>query len=107
MVVDGLTDGDARTLFGSVFPYRLDEPVLDRIVAETHGNPLALLELPRGLSPAQVAGGFGLPVSVPLAGRIEESFPRRPAGLPSPSPPPLLGAAAAPPGGAVLAVRPA
>jgi hypothetical protein len=61
MVVEGLGDGDARALFGSVFPYRLDEPVLDRIVAETNGNPLALLELPRGLSPAQLAGGFGLP----------------------------------------------
>ena len=59
MVVEGLGDGDARALFGSVFPYRLDEPVLDRIVAETNGNPLALLELPRGLSPAMRAAGFG------------------------------------------------
>src|SRR5260370_16655424 len=105
MVVDGLTDGDARTLFGSVFPYRLDEPVLDRIVAETHGNPLALLELPRGLSPAQVAGGFGLPVSVPLAGRIEESFRRRLAGLPSPSRRLLLVAAADPTGDVALGWR--
>jgi hypothetical protein len=105
MVIKGLTDGDARTLFGSVFPYRLDEPVLDRIVAETHGNPLALLELPRGLSPAQVAGGFGLPVSVPLAGRIEESFRRRLAGLPSPERQLLLVAAADPTGDAVLVWR--
>ena len=105
MVVEGLGDGDARALFGSVFPYRLDEPVLDRIVAETHGNPLALLELPRGLSPAQLAGGFGLPVSVPLAGRIEESFRRRLAGLPSPSRRLLLVAAADPTGDAVLVWR--
>ena len=105
MVVEGLGDGDARTLFGSVFPYRLDGPVVDRIVAETHGNPLALLELPRGLSPAQVAGGFGLPVSVPLAGRIEESFRRRLAGLPSPSRRLLLVAAADPTGDAVLVWR--
>jgi DNA-binding NarL/FixJ family response regulator len=105
MVVEGLADRDARTLFGSVFPYRLDEPVLDRIVSETHGNPLALLELPRGLSPAQVAGGFGLPVSVPLAGRIEESFRRRLAGLPSPSRHLLLVAAADPTGDAVLVWR--
>jgi len=105
MVSEGLGDGDARTLFGSVFPYRLDEPVLDRIVAETHGNPLALLELPRGLSPAQLAGGFGLPVSVPLAGRIEESFRRRLAGLPSPSRRLLLVAAADPTGDAVLVWR--
>ena len=105
MVLNGLSDGDARTLFGSVFPYQLDEPVLDRIVAETHGNPLALLELPRGLSPAQVAGGFGLPVSVPLAGRIEESFRRRLAGLPSPSRRLLLVAAVDPTGDAVLVWR--
>jgi DNA-binding CsgD family transcriptional regulator len=105
MVVEGLGDGDARALFGSVFPYRLDRPVLDRIVAETNGNPLALLELPRGLSPAQLAGGFGLPVSVPLAGRIEESFRRRLAALPSPSRRLLLVAAADPTGDAVLVWR--
>jgi len=103
--VEGLGDGDARALFGSVFPYRLDTPVLDRIVAETHGNPLALLELPRGLSPAQLAGGFGLPVSVPLAGRIEESFRRRLAGLPSPSRRLVLVAAADPTGDAGLVWR--
>jgi hypothetical protein len=52
-------------------------------VAETHGNPLALLQLPRGLSPAQLAGGFGLPAATPLAGRIEESFLRELAALPA------------------------
>ena len=45
----------------------LDERVRDRIVAETRGNPLALLELPRGLTPAELAGGFGLPGARPLA----------------------------------------
>ena len=55
----------------------LDERVRDRIVAETRGNPLALLELPRGLTPAELAGGFGLPDAMPLASRIEESFSRR------------------------------
>jgi DNA-binding CsgD family transcriptional regulator len=105
LVLEGLGDRDARTLFGSVFPYRLDRPVLDRIVAETNGNPLALLELPRGLSPAQLAGGFGLPVSVPLAGRIEESFRRRLAGLPSATRRLLLVAAAEPTGDAALVWR--
>jgi DNA-binding CsgD family transcriptional regulator len=105
LIVEGLGDGDARTLFGSVFPYRLDEPVLDRIIAETHGNPLALLELPQGLTPPQLAGGFGLPVSVPMAGRIEESFRRRLAGLPSPSRRLLLVAAAEPTGDAGLVWR--
>jgi predicted ATPase len=77
LVVEGLSEGDARALLDSVIPWRLDEPVRDRLVAETHGNPLALLELPRGLTPAELAGGFGLPVALPLSGRIEASFRRR------------------------------
>ena len=60
----------------------MDEAVLERLIAETHGNPLALLELPRGLSPAQLAGGFGPPDAMPLSERIEESFGRRFARLP-------------------------
>lgn len=105
LVVGGLSDADARALFDAVFPYRLDEAVLDRIVAETHGNPLALLELPRGLTPAQIAGGFGLPVSLPLTGRIEESFRRRVMSLPGASRRLLLLAAADPTGDAALVWR--
>ena len=59
-VVGGLSDGDARALLDSATG-RLDERVRDRIVAETRGNPLALLELPRGLTPAELAGGFARP----------------------------------------------
>src|SRR5882762_566254 len=80
--VEALGHRDARTLLESVLPAPLDESVLDRIVLETRGNPLALLELPRGLTPTQLAGGFGLPVAVPLSASIEESFRRRLAGLP-------------------------
>ena len=58
--VGGLREGDARALLGSVVRFVLDERVRDRIVAETRGNPLALLELPRGLTATQLAGGFGL-----------------------------------------------
>jgi hypothetical protein len=65
---------DSRALLESVLPGRLDERVLERIIAETRGNPLALLELPRGLTPAQLAGGFGLPAALPLSAAIEESF---------------------------------
>jgi hypothetical protein len=68
---------DSRALLESVLPGRLDERVLERIIAETRGNPLALLELPRGLTPAQLAGGFGLPAALPLSAAIEESFTRR------------------------------
>src|SRR4051812_15485252 len=77
LVVGGLPDDDARALLDSVIRWPLDERVRDRIVAETRGNPLALLELPRGLTPAELAGGFGLLRAQPLSGRIEESFKRR------------------------------
>src|SRR4029079_2150433 len=82
LVVDALGDADARALLASVIPGRLDERVADQLVAETRGNPLALLELPRGLSPSQMAGGFGLPGALSLQGRIEESFLKRLAALP-------------------------
>jgi predicted ATPase len=68
---------DARALLESVLPARLDEAVLERIVVETRGNPLALLELPSGLTPTELAGGFGLPTAMPLSASIEESFTRR------------------------------
>ena len=75
--VGGLRDDEARALLDSALPGPLDTRARDLIVAEARGNPLALLELPRGLSPAQLAGGFGLPGAAPLAGRIEESFVRQ------------------------------
>src|SRR5882757_3313955 len=77
LIVEGLVEADALALLRSVLPDRVDAAVLERFVAETHGNPLALLELPRGLTPAQLAGGFALPVTVPLSGRIEAGFRRR------------------------------
>ena len=87
LVVEGLRDADARELLSSVVPGPLDERVRERIVAETRGNPLALLELPRGLSPAHLAGGFALPAvradAGSLSGRIEESFLRRLETLPA------------------------
>jgi hypothetical protein len=82
MVVEGLRAADARALLDSVLAWPVDARVRDAIVAETRGNPLALLELPRGLTPAELAGGFGLPGARPLPGRIEESFRRQLAALP-------------------------
>ena len=82
LIVRGLAEGDARALLDSVIVGPVDERVRDRIVAETRGNPLALLELPRGLTPAELAGGFGLPDSLPLASRIERGFLRRLEALP-------------------------
>jgi DNA-binding CsgD family transcriptional regulator len=105
LVVGGLRDGDARTLLDSVIRGRLDERVRDRIVAETRGNPLALLELPRGLTPAQLAGGFGLPEAMPLASRIEQSFLRRLEPLPADTRWLLLAAAAEPVGDVALLWR--
>jgi len=75
--VVGLQDHDAQTLLASALAGPLDARVRDLIVAETRGNPLALLELPRGLTTAELAGGFGLPGAAPLTGRIEDSFARQ------------------------------
>ena len=75
--VDGVRNGDARALLSSAVHFKLDERVRDRIIAETRGNPLALLELPRGLTARQLAAGFGLVEAQGLSGRIEESFVRR------------------------------
>jgi DNA-binding CsgD family transcriptional regulator len=75
--VHGMRNGDARALLSSAVQFKLDERIRDRIIAETRGNPLALLELPRGLTARQLAGGFGLVEAQGLAGRIEESFVRR------------------------------
>ncbi|HXO09880.1 MAG TPA: AAA family ATPase, partial [Solirubrobacteraceae bacterium] len=94
LVLGGLGDADARALLASVIPGRLDGRVADALLAETGGNPLALLELPRGLSPAQLAGGFGLPGALSLQGRIEERFVARLEALPDDAQRLLLVAAA-------------
>ena len=80
--ITGLRPDDARALLDSALAGPFDARIRDLIIAETHGNPLALLELPRGLSPAQLAGGFGLPGAALLTGRIEDSFARQLAALP-------------------------
>jgi DNA-binding CsgD family transcriptional regulator/tetratricopeptide (TPR) repeat protein len=77
LVVEGLAEDDAQALLESVLTGPLDAQVRDRIIADTHGNPLALLELPRGLTSAQLTGGFGVSSAVPLDGRIEASFGRQ------------------------------
>src|SRR5262252_5224872 len=105
LTVGGLSRGDARALLESVVPGRLDERVRDRIVAETRGNPLALLELPRGLSAAELAGGFGRPDARPLASHIEQSFLRRVQSLPAQTQRVLLTAAAEPLGDVTLLRR--
>ena len=101
----GSADADARALLDSAIRGPLDERVRDRIVAEARGNPLALLELPRGLTPAELAGGFGLPGAMPLASRIEQGFLRRLESLPRETRRLLLLAAAEPVGDATLLWR--
>jgi DNA-binding CsgD family transcriptional regulator len=105
LVVGGLGHADARALLGSAIRGPIDERVRDRIVAETRGNPLALLELPRGMTPAQLAGGFGLSGALPLASRIEGSFLRQAESLPEQTRRLLLLAAAEPVGDASLLWR--
>jgi DNA-binding CsgD family transcriptional regulator len=105
LTVGGLANDAARALLDSVVPGRLDERVRDRIVAETRGNPLAILELPRGLTAAELAGGFGRPDAQPLAGRIERSFAGRVQSLPAQTQRLLLTAAADPVGDVPLLAR--
>ena len=105
LAVVGLNDADARVLLESTIPGPLDSRVRARILAEARGNPLALLELPRGHPPAAVAGGFGLPGVLPLATRIEQGFAKRFAPLPVETRRLLLVAAAEPVGDATLLWR--
>jgi DNA-binding NarL/FixJ family response regulator len=103
--VFGVHDSDARALLSSAVRFKLDDRVRDRIIAETRGNPLALLELPRGLTARQLAGGFGLLGAQALTGRIEESFVRRLEALSDDARRLLLVAAAEPVGDPLLLWR--
>ena len=105
LVVEGLGAADAGALLDSALTGPLDARVRDQIVSETRGNPLALLELPRGITPAELAGGFALPGAVALSGRIEESFRRRLEALPAETRRLLLLAAADPVGEPLLVLR--
>ena len=105
LALDGLSDADARALLASALPGRLDERVRDRIIAEAGGNPLALLELPRAATAAELAGGFGSAGSTPVASRIGQSFLRRIAALPELTMRLLLLAAADPTGDPALLWR--
>jgi DNA-binding CsgD family transcriptional regulator len=100
--VEGLQEADARALLDSVLTGPLDTRVRDQIIAETYGNPLALLELPRGLTTQQLAGGFGLPGATRLSGRLEENFRRRVEALPEQTRRLLVVAAAEPVGDVTL-----
>jgi DNA-binding CsgD family transcriptional regulator/tetratricopeptide (TPR) repeat protein len=105
LALGGLSDADSRALLASVVPGRLDERVRDRIIAESGGNPLALLELSRGVTAAELAGGFGVAGPQPVAGRIEQSFLRQIAPLPEPTRRLLLLAAVEPTGDPALLSR--
>jgi DNA-binding CsgD family transcriptional regulator len=98
----GLDERSARSLLGKAIPGRLDDRVGERIVAETRGNPLALLELPRGMTAAELAGGFELPGTGDLSGRIEERYLQRVTALPEAAQRLMLLAAADPAGDATL-----
>ncbi|MEU1231413.1 AAA family ATPase [Streptomyces sp. NPDC005828] len=101
----GLKEQDAHHLLDSVITGPLDPQVRDRIVAETRGNPLALLELPRGLTAVEMAGGFEGPTTRPLAGQIEADYLRRIRALPAPAQHLLLIAALEPVGDVSLLRR--
>jgi DNA-binding CsgD family transcriptional regulator len=100
--VGPLGDADARALLASALPGRIDDAIRNRIVAEAAGNPLALLELPRGWTPESFAGGYGTPDGGSVSARIEESFRRRLEHLPEQTRLLMLIAAAEPTGDPVL-----
>jgi DNA-binding CsgD family transcriptional regulator len=103
--LEGLGKQDARALLAAAVPGPLDDRVRDRIVAETRGNPLALLELPRGKSAPQLAGGFDVPAAADLPGQLERHYLERIRALPDKSQRLLLLAAAEPLGDAALLMR--
>ncbi|GAA0583251.1 ATP-binding protein [Kribbella sandramycini] len=105
LAVRGLNDRDAGALLDAVFPGRLDERVRDRIVSETGGNPLALIELPRGRSAGELAGGFERPDARPVTSQLEQNFVRRVRELPAPTQLALLVAATEPVGDVALLLR--
>ena len=105
LAVGGLPEGDARALLDAVLAAPVDARVREQIVAETRGNPLALLELPLGATPVELAGGFRLPGALPLAGRIEDNFRRQIDALPAQTQRLLLVAAADPTGDPALVWR--
>ena len=105
LLIEGLAAEDARRLLDATIPGPLDAPVRHRILGEADGNPLALLELTRGGRPLAVAGGFGLPVEVPLSSRIEQGFVRQLEPLPAETQRLLLLAAAEPLGDVPLLWR--
>jgi DNA-binding CsgD family transcriptional regulator len=105
LTVEGLTDEDARALLTATVPGHLDERVRDRIVAETQGNPLGLLELTKGMSEAELAGGFAGPPTASLPSRLQDHYLRRVRALPEPARRLMLLAAADPTGDATLLWR--
>src|SRR5690349_4968985 len=105
LAIEGLATDDARRLLDATIPGSLDATVRDRILGEAGGNPLALLELPRGRTTIAVAGGFGLPLGTPLTSRIEQGFVRQLEPFPADTRRLLLLAAAEPVGDVMLLWR--
>jgi DNA-binding CsgD family transcriptional regulator len=76
LLVEGLGTEAATRLLEASAPEATD-PVREWLLAEASGNPLALLELPRGLSPAQLDGRAALPETTPLSSRLRSAFVQR------------------------------
>ena len=105
LTVGGLADEDARALLTAAVPGHLDQRVRDRIVAETRGNPLGLLELPRGMSEAELAGGFAVSARATVPGHLQDHYLQRIRALPEATQRLMLLAAADPTGDTALLWR--
>lgn len=105
LVVGGLSDAAARDLLQSVMPGGIDPRVRDRVVAETRGLPLAILEVPRSMSAAELSGGFWIAGKRSSPAAVEQTYVRRIRALPAATRQLLLLAAAEPVGDAPLFLR--
>jgi DNA-binding CsgD family transcriptional regulator len=105
LAIQGLLSADAEALLDTALRGPVDSRIRQQIIVESRGNPLALLELPRGLTTTELAGGFGLPGAAALTASTEEGFARRAGNIPDPSRRLLLLAASDPSGDPALVVR--
>src|SRR6185437_4715280 len=82
ITVDGLPDAEARELLSSVTGGVLNTQAVDRILADTRNNPLALVELGTQYTADQLSGRAVLPEPLPLGQRLQEHFLRQVRSLP-------------------------
>jgi DNA-binding CsgD family transcriptional regulator len=103
--IEGLPPEEAGQLLASVAQGRIDRGVSERIIAQTGGNPLGLIELGRELSREQLAGEIRLPELLPVGTSLQARYLRQIERMPAETQVLLLAAAADPTGDPALLWR--